>query len=598
MTTKKSLSDYVVNTFTHDCIKSGFTDKQNPIRLGAWNYIKLVKAPLGVDIYFSAQMSFNGARILNDSNRGEKIISENDDGEFKTYQNLFIWIINNGFSTTATESKVVIEYSGENVKIEPLLGNTFALSKIDNISGIDRQAGVNYVYPANNQLAITELLTYQQSISGANNIKIDNLNKQILAKEAEIKNLQSKESTRLNVTVNNIFLSARDYASVIHIDEHYASYKQIYSIIGENITLLKKEFTSQSAWNMAYLDPREFLKPVTSGLFVNNLFSMFYSGKYQASNNTNPKIIFMDCINSETKTLLSKMKVPYFFNKEFTFLAGDKKWQKMDDGSFAKWTLEIRIADMSGDTDSFIEDTGAVRGIQFFINIGEKQNNSDTQISALKAEIEALKAEIADIEKLSGSGFTKLTKKETSNNIAFSANTLLFNTIKQNNSATLAQSNLNYILVNFMNKTTQNLTIKASAIIANSIKMDEQNAHIVKLESVNNATATKLKAMINALNNSDTITEDNIPKSIIFSNFAKIGKLEYDSETLIESIVQSGESQVVSGDTIITIPAYANMWLFMSDYVFASSNANEHKCAIIADTRIDIKIIGVENGSN
>lgn len=210
--TRQTLPDDTITTFKYDLANGHL----KAFTIGGGNYIKISRIPARIKTYWNSTKDRSTAHLLNESNRGIRILKQNSNGVVMTFQNFYIWTegsLDNINDLSENQRVLEIEISGAGAEITPLIANPSSdifidkvemVSKLDSIENFSTKDGIKL--PAGNLLRdIKESVednkqTNINSFSALKNIKL-NTDELAYIKDliSQIKNLQNESnSTQIN----------------------------------------------------------------------------------------------------------------------------------------------------------------------------------------------------------------------------------------------------------------------------------------------------------------------------------------------------------------------------------------------------------------
>ena len=262
------------------------------------------------------------------------------------------------------------------------------------------------------------------------------------------------------------------------------------------------------------------------------------------------------------------------------------------------------------------------------------KHTGEREYNALLQEIASTKQEIINLQESQKNGYAKVNKRETSFSLSIENKQLITTGIKllttpQN------QTNLNLILAKISNTGNKDLTLRAKFVLNQSNNNEAGEAYTQAIESLSSENAQILIDAINKLStkassradsqSNDThpqtpsatggglsgdsessegeaneqtqekeaiLTTDLMPRGLIVSKYEMIGKLNYDSNTLIANITNNHQSQRVKNELIFTLNKNSGIWLLFVSKFYAKPHATPIKAAIEAHANIEMQIIG------
>lgn len=137
------LEDSYISPFRWDIVTQGHMEG---VECVGGNCIKLAKIPNGISVYWNSKNDFETACLLDDINRGLKII-EMGCKTYKQFRNFYFWSVGE-ISDEVTDTEIIIEISGNAPHIEYFLSspsNIGVIGKVDVIGKIENVENVGNV---------------------------------------------------------------------------------------------------------------------------------------------------------------------------------------------------------------------------------------------------------------------------------------------------------------------------------------------------------------------------------------------------------------------------------------------------------------------
>ena len=130
-----TLPDDTISVFEYDMIKGNLKGE----KISGGNWIKLASMPAKVNVYWNSKYDRQTAKLLNESNRGVRILKQNDSLRLMTFQNFYIWTegdLEDVENWTDKQRRLVIETSGAGAEIEALIANPSSDIYVDKVESV------------------------------------------------------------------------------------------------------------------------------------------------------------------------------------------------------------------------------------------------------------------------------------------------------------------------------------------------------------------------------------------------------------------------------------------------------------------------------
>lgn len=210
-----TLKDDIISSFKYDMINGNLEG----FKIAGGNYIKISQLPIKTRVYWNSRYDKNSAKLLNESNRGARILQYSESGVPLTYQNYYIWTeadLSDVDTWLDWQRELVIEVSGLGGEVTYDVANPASEIRVESLqqisvirelqnlgSGSDRvEAGSwakNMIEKAtNNEVNTRNLPTINSSIllsKDENNARLDNINNSLQTLqdlEVKLANIDSK----------------------------------------------------------------------------------------------------------------------------------------------------------------------------------------------------------------------------------------------------------------------------------------------------------------------------------------------------------------------------------------------------------------------
>lgn len=210
-----TLKDDIISSFKYDMINGNLEG----FKIAGGNYIKISQLPIKTRVYWNSRYDKNSAKLLNESNRGARILQYSESGVPLTYQNYYIWTeadLSDVDTWLDWQRELVIEVSGLGGEVTYDVANPASEIRVESLqqisvirelqnlgSGSDRvEAGSwakNMIEKAtNNEVNTRNLPAINSSIllsKDENNARLDNINNSLQTLqdlEVKLANIDSK----------------------------------------------------------------------------------------------------------------------------------------------------------------------------------------------------------------------------------------------------------------------------------------------------------------------------------------------------------------------------------------------------------------------
>lgn len=130
-----TLPDDSIFVFNYDMIKGHLEG----FKLQGGNYIKISKIPAKTKIYWNSKFHRYSAKLLDESNRGMRILKQNNDLIMMTFQNFYIWTegdLSDIENWSENQRMLQIEISGVGAEITPLIANPSSDIYVDKVESV------------------------------------------------------------------------------------------------------------------------------------------------------------------------------------------------------------------------------------------------------------------------------------------------------------------------------------------------------------------------------------------------------------------------------------------------------------------------------
>lgn len=181
-----TLKDDIISSFKYDMINGNLEG----FKIAGGNYIKISQLPIKTRVYWNSRYDKNSAKLLNESNRGARILQYSESGVPLTYQNYYIWTeadLSDVDTWLDWQRELVIEVSGLGGEVTYDVANPASEIRVESLQQIS---------------VIREL---QNLGSGSDRVEAG-----IWAKNMLEKATNNEVNTRNLTTINNSILSLKD----------------------------------------------------------------------------------------------------------------------------------------------------------------------------------------------------------------------------------------------------------------------------------------------------------------------------------------------------------------------------------------------------
>lgn len=139
-----TLPENTIETFNYDMKNGHLRGKV----IGGGNFIKISRIPARIKTYWNSVNKREGAHLLDESNRGMRVLRQNSNGTMQIFQNFYIWTEGelDGIEDMSDEQRILqIEVSGVGAEITPLIANPSSDIFVDKVEAISKiQAVENF----------------------------------------------------------------------------------------------------------------------------------------------------------------------------------------------------------------------------------------------------------------------------------------------------------------------------------------------------------------------------------------------------------------------------------------------------------------------